>query len=173
MAGQRKHGILGGIAHVAQPLARHPVAQQTILGDIGKQSRLRRRRALLLHVLRDDNLTHRLADFHKLRRASLRVGFQPPPLRPLVGFVVVIDVAQQEAAPRPVNDQPDIQAHPHRPEVGIFGLVELVELEPRLRRVQLEIEGRRLHRLLLIAGKLGEAVRKRIRNPEFHNTVRP
>jgi hypothetical protein len=68
-----------------------------------------------------------------------------------------------------VNDQPDIEAHAHRPEVGIFGFVELVELQAWLRRVQLEIEGCGLHSLLLFAVKLGEAVGKRIGDAEFHN----
>jgi hypothetical protein len=43
-----------------------------------------------------------------------------------------------------------------------------MQLQAGMRRIQLEIESRRFHSLLLLASELGEAVGKRVRNPEFH-----
>jgi hypothetical protein len=51
--------------------------------------------------------------------------------------------------------------------VGVFCLVELVELQRWMSRIQLEIEGRGLDCLLLVARELGEAVRKRVGDAEF------
>ena len=56
----------------------------------------------------------------------------------------------------------------HRPELWAFRLVNLVELQRRMSRVQLEIEGRGLDRLLLVAAELSETVGERVGNPEFH-----
>jgi hypothetical protein len=57
---------------------------------------------------------------------------------------VVVDVAEQQAVGGAVNDEADVAAHPHGPEVPVLRLVELVELEPGARRVHLKIERRRL-----------------------------
>jgi hypothetical protein len=67
-----------------------------------------------------------------------------------------------------VHDQPNIAAHPNRPESPILGFVELVKLQTRMRWVQLEIERRSLDGLLFIAGQFGEAVRERVGNSKFH-----
>ena len=45
---------------------------------------------------------------------------------------------------RPVNIQPGITAHGHRPEVLVFGLLDLVQTHPRVHRVELQVEGSRL-----------------------------
>jgi hypothetical protein len=81
---------------------------------------------------------------------------------------VVVNVAQQQAGFGPVHNQPDVETHSDRPEVRVFRLVKLVELQRRMSRVQLEIEGCGLHCLLLLAVEFGEAVRKRICDTEFH-----
>ena len=87
---------------------------------------------------------------------------------PELGFVVVVDVAQQQAGLGSVHNQPNVETHANRPEVGVFRLVKLVELQRRMSRVQLEIEGRGLDCLLLVAGEPGEAVRKRVGDAKFH-----
>ena len=56
------------------------------------------------HIRRDKDFLHRLADFHQLRRPRLGVRLQLPSLGPVVGPIVVIDVAQQQAARRLMNN---------------------------------------------------------------------
>ena len=48
-------------------------------------------------------------------------------LGPVVSLVVMVHVAKQKAPLRLMDDEPDIGAHPHRPEVLVPRLVELVE----------------------------------------------
>jgi hypothetical protein len=86
----------------------------------------------------------------------------------MISVIVVVDVAQQQAGVRPVHNQPNVEAHADRPEVGIFRLVNLVKLQRRMSRVQLEIEGRGLDSFLLVAAEPGEAVRERVGDTEFH-----
>ena len=57
-----------------------------------------RRRSSRLHVNRDNDLLHRLADLDQLRGAGLGMRLQLAPFRPVVSLVVVVDVAEQEAA---------------------------------------------------------------------------
>jgi hypothetical protein len=84
---------------------------------------------------------------------------------------VVIDVAQEQAAGGLVDDQPDVSVHPDGPEVLVLRPVQLVELHPRAGRVELEVEGGRLDRLLLLTGQPGEAVRERVSDEEVHRRV--
>ena len=64
---------------------------------------------------------------------------------------MVVHIAEQEAARGFVDDDPDVRARSHRPEIFIPRLVEAVEAHARIRRVHLEVEGRGLDRLLLVA----------------------
>jgi hypothetical protein len=65
----------------------------------------------------------------------MRLEFAP--LRPIIGIIVVANVAEQKTRFALVNDQPDVAARAHRPEVLILRLVELVEAHARIRRVEL------------------------------------
>ena len=94
--------------------------------------------------------------------------FQPPSFRPLICVVVMIDVAEEEAGGCPVDDQPDVATDPNGPEVLVFRPIDLVQLQPRMRRVHLQVERRRLDRLLLVAGQLGEAVGEGVGDAELH-----
>ncbi len=88
---------------------------------------------------------------------------------PVVGLVVVIDVAEQQAVSRLVDDQPDVAADADRPEVLVLRLVELVKLMPGLAGLSCKIERRRLDGLLLVAGQAGEAVGEGVGDAEFHH----
>ena len=81
---------------------------------------------------------------------------------------MVIDVAEKQACVSPVDDQPDVAADTDRPEVLVLCLVELVELHARVGRVHLQVKGRGLDGLLLLAGQSGEAVGKGVGDAEFH-----
>ena len=78
----------------------------------------------------------------------------------------------QQAVGGLVNDQPDVSTDAHRPEVPVPRLVELVKLHPRVGGVELEIERRRLDRLLLIAGQPCEAVVEGIGDAKLCHTSR-
>lgn len=67
-----------------------------------------------------------------------------------------------------MDDQPDVGAHPHRPEVRILRLAQPMELHPRVSRIHLQIEGSRLHRLLLVAGERRQAVGEGVGDEEVH-----
>src|SRR5260370_35429379 len=125
-----------------------------MVGRLSEQARLCGGRALYLDVLGDRNLLHRLSHLHKLRCAGFGVSFELPAFGPVIGAVVVTDIAQQQAGFSPMNDQPDVAAHPNRPKPVIFRAIELMELQSWMSRVQLEIEGRSLDGLLLLASQL-------------------
>src|SRR5260370_14401171 len=119
--------------------------------------------------MRHDDLLHALANLHELRRTGLRVRLQLAPLGPGVRLVVVIDVAQQQAVLGAVHDEPQIEVHPHRPKVLVLGLVQLVKAKARLIGIELQIEGRGLHGLLLVAAQAREAVGEGVRDAELHH----
>jgi hypothetical protein len=48
------------------------------------------------------------------------VRLDPPPLGPGIGFVMVVDVGNEQAVRRFMDDQPQISANPHRPEIRIL-----------------------------------------------------
>ena len=83
---------------------------------------------------------------------------------------MVIDVAQQDAVCSLMNNQPDIFTNAHRAEIRVSWLVEFVELQTGMRRIELEIERCRLDGPLLVARQSSEAIGKCIGNPEFHIT---
>lgn len=165
-----KDAVFGGRPHVVEPFNGNAVFKKALGRDLGEERRLGQSRPLLLHVDGDDHLLDGLANLHQLRSAGLRMRLQPAPLGPLIGLVVVIDVAEQQTAVGPMDDEPDVAAHPHRPEVPVSRLVELVKLKPRTRRIHLKIERRRLRSLLLVGGETAEAVGERVGDAEVHLT---
>ena len=124
---------------------------------------------LRLHVDRDNDLLHGLPNLDQLRGAGLRMRLQLAPLRPVIRLVVVVDVAEQEAGSALVNDQPDVAAHPHRPEVLVLGFVDLVEAHAGIGRVELQVESRRLDGFLLVAGQAAKTVGEGVGDAEVHN----
>jgi len=72
-----------------------------------------------------------------------------------------------------MDNYPEITADPHRPEVLVFRIVELVELHARIGRIQLQVKGDGLYCLLLFAGQFGEAVGKCISYAELHRATYP
>jgi hypothetical protein len=100
-----------------------------------------------------------LADLHELRGAGLRVRLQLAPLGPGVGGVVVVDVAEQQARAVRWTIRRMSRLTRTDQKFGSFALVELVELHPGIGGVELEVEGRGLDRLLLLAGELWRGCR--------------
>jgi len=50
-----------------------------------------------LNIFRDDDLLYPLPDFGNLHRTGFRMNFNLSPFGPLVGVVMMIDMAEQEA----------------------------------------------------------------------------
>jgi hypothetical protein len=63
------------------------------------------------------------------------VRFEFAAARPIVGFVVVMDVAEQEAEVGPVDDEAEVAVSAREPEVAVLGFIDAVELKTRLCRV--------------------------------------
>src|SRR3989304_4287354 len=99
--------------------------------------------------------------------------FQLALFSPAVGRVVVIHIAKEETFAGLMDNYPEVTTDPHRPEVFVFCIVELVELHARIGRVQLQVKGRSLHGLLFFAGQFGEAVGKCISYTELHRATYP
>lgn len=117
-------------------------------------------------MLRPDVL-YPFPDLDQLRRTRPRMSLDPPPFGPRIGFVVVVDVAQQQAPLRLVDDQAEVAVDPDGPEARVLRPLDPMELQPRMRRVDLEIESRRLRRLLVLRLEPGEAGGERIGDPEL------
>lgn len=97
------------------------------------------------------------------------MDFQLASLGPLIGLVVVIDIAQQQTIGRFMDDHPNIAAHPYRPKALVPGLVELVKAHARMGRVDLQIKGRCFDGLLLITVEFGEAVGEGVGDAKIHH----
>jgi hypothetical protein len=81
----------------------------------------------------------------------------------------MVHIAEQNAQIAPVDDQSDVAADSHRPEVLVLCLVEFVKSHSGTGRVKLQVKGGRLDGLLFFAGQFGEAVSEGIGNKEFHH----
>ena len=161
------------LLHVVQPFGGHAVAQQLVVCPAGKDCprRLgwwRCKREFRLNVDRHHNLQHSFTNLDQLGGTRRRMRFHPPASGPVVGLVVVVHVAKQQAVLNPMDDEADVAADPHRPEVLVLCLVEFVEAQTRCGRIQLHVKGRRLHCLLLVACQTGEAVGEGIGDSKLH-----
>src|SRR5690606_18900675 len=97
-----------------------------------------------------------------------RMPFDLAPFGPFVGVVMMIDVDEQQAGLRAVDDQPDVGVHSDRPEIRILSAVQLVEGKSRRGGVELQIEGGGFRRLLLLRRQAREALGEGVGDPEFH-----
>src|SRR3972149_2345303 len=97
--------------------------------------------------------------------------FQLALFSPTVSRVMVIHIAKKETFAGLMDNYPEVTADPHRPEVLVFRIVELVELHARIGRVQLQVKGSSLYCLLLLSGQFGETVGKCVSYPEVHKLV--
>ena len=152
--GEVEQRVLGCGPHVVQPLDRHAVTQPD-------RRPTRRRRTLAAvpsvrqaqspggtprrprpHTAAPESREPSRGFRRAAQRSCGRMPFQPPSFGPLIGGVVMIDVAEEEAGSGPVDDQPDVATDPNGPEVLVLRPVDLVQLQPRMRRVHLQVERR-------------------------------
>ncbi|MDO3434519.1 hypothetical protein QWJ46_17725 [Rhizobium sp. CBN3] len=74
----------------------------------------------------------------------------------------MVDIGEHHAVAGFVDDNPEITADTHGPEVRILGCVDPVELQTGPVRIGLQVKRRQLHLLLLVIGQLGERGRKAV-----------
>ena len=96
------------------------------------------------------------------------MGFEFAAFGPVVGRVVVRDVAEEEAGIGAMDDDTEVEVDADGPEALVFGAVEFVELEAGLGGVDLEVESCGLGGFLLVAGEAGERGGEGVGDAEFH-----
>ena len=116
----------------------------------------------------DLDLANRFADLHDLGGTGDGMGFDLAARSPVVGGVVMVDVAEHHAALNPMEDQPDVTAGAGRPEVLISDVVEPVALKTRVSRVDLQLEGGELGSFLLFSTELLKAGLEAVGEEESH-----
>ena len=158
MLRQLQQAVLGRALHLSQPFRRYAITKQGVVRDLGKEAWLLGSRRSRFDHLGNPDFLNGLADLHQLGGASLGMGFQLAALGPCIGFVVVIHIANQQARIRPMDDQPNVTAGPHRPEPGVPAVLQFVEAHAGVDWVHLEVEGSGLNGLLFLAREPGKAI---------------
>ncbi len=111
---------------------------------------------------------YRFANLDQLRRAGCRMGLKLALLRPVIGFVMVSHITEQQAGITPMDNQPNIAIDPYRPEALILRFVELMKTHSGAGGVKLEVKGRHLDGLLILVGELSEAIGEGVGDKEVH-----
>lgn len=86
---------------------------------------------------------------------------------------MVADEAEQQAGGRFVDDEPQVAADAGRPEVGVSGLFDAVELQAGVGGVELQVESGRFDCFLLLGGQPVQAVLKGVGDAKFHMLFTP
>lgn len=87
--------------------------------------------------------------------------------RPVVSLVVVVNVTEQKGCIALMDDQANVAANTHRPEIFVLRFVELVKAHAGVGRIDLQIERGCLDRLLFVASKASEAIGECIGDAEI------
>ena len=177
MSRQREEAVFVGRTDIRQPIGGHADREQRIVIQRGKQ---RRRGCLFLLALRGfgkdkierrrrGDILHPLANFDDLDRAGSGMRLDPPPFRPGIGGVVVVDIGNEKALGRLVHDQADVAIDPGRPEIRVLAVVDAMQLQTGAAAVHLQVEHTRLHRLLVHAGEPVERRGEGVGDEEVHH----
>ena len=117
---------------------------------------------------RNLDLANRFADLDDLRGACDGMGFDLVPQSPVVGRVVMVDVAQHYAALNTMEDQPDVTAGAGRPEVLVLDVVAPVALQTRVEGITLKFKASMFGGFLLFSTELLQARLKCVSEKEVH-----
>ena len=113
-----EESVLGCGAHIVDPLCGNAESHQFKLAEVIEELWLRRRspgRLGFRHALRPDDVDflNALTNLDKLHRAGGRMTLDLASLCPFIGVVVMIDISEEQARLRPMNDEPDIGVDAH------------------------------------------------------------
>ena len=169
VGGDHQQHVIVRRPDIRDPLGRHAVAEQISLREVGERPLgLRRGRKFRWDMQWDLDLANGFADLDDLGSTSDGMGFDLAARGPVVGGIVMVDVAEHHAALNTMEDQPDIATSPGRPEVLVLDVVEPVALQARVGRVDLEIKSGELGRFLLITAEFVQAGLKAVGEEESH-----
>ncbi len=111
VGGDHQQHVVVRRADIRNPLGRNPVTEQVGFRKVGERSLgLRSGGWFGGDVEGDLDLANRFPDFDDLGGAGNGVGFDLAPRGPVVGRVVMVDVAEHDAALDPMEDQTDVTA---------------------------------------------------------------
>jgi hypothetical protein len=173
---QREEAVFVGRTDVGQPVGGHADREQRIV----IQRRKQRRRGCFDHLapggLGKDKIERRrrgdilrpLANFDDLDRAGSGMRLDPPPFRPGIGGVVMVNIGNEKALVRLMHDQADIAVDPRRPEVRVLALVDPMQLETFAGAIHLQVEDARLYCLLVHAREAVERRSEGVGDEEVH-----
>jgi len=172
VSGQIEERVFGGLADFGEPFGRDAVAQDLGVRHMDEQGcfegdGLRRR----IHIARDSDLLNDLTDFDELGRSRFGVSFEFAAFRPMIGVVVMADIAEQETGFGAVQDEADVTGNSNGPEALVLSLVEFVKLEAGVGGIELQVEGRGFRGFLLVASETGQAFGEGIGDTEFHGQM--
>ena len=164
MTGQIEEAVFIGLTDIRQPVGGDAIVQQVVVRPGGEQA------GLGDGGYRDGggDFDDALADLHELGGAGAGMDLQLASGGPFIGGIVMIDVAEQQAAVRAVDDEAQIAAGAHGPEILVPRPVELVAAQAGVGRVELQVEGRGLDRLLFFPGEAGQAVGEGVGDAKVH-----
>jgi hypothetical protein len=80
-----------------------------------------------LAIDRDDDFFMPFHDFNNLSRTRGGMGFDFPTHRPVVGIIVMVHIANQEAGLGFVDDDTDVAACTNRPKPFVLGTLNPME----------------------------------------------
>jgi hypothetical protein len=164
----QQQSVVGG-AHVGDPLGGHAVAEQLGFRELG-EGPLRGRgcRCFGGGDWGELDLANRFPDHDELGGAGDGMGFELAPRGPVVGAIVMVDIAEHHAALDPMEDQPEVTAGAGGPEVLVLDVVEPVALQAGIGRVDLQLEGGELGGFLLLVVELVQAGLDAVGEEEGH-----
>jgi hypothetical protein len=125
-----------------------------------------------LRLPRCRNMLDPLGEFDELRGACGRMAPDAAALGPRISCVVVSDITKQQARGRSMDDQPHEFIDANRPEIRVAGPFEPMKMQAGARQVQLQVERRRLDRLLLGLVQPSEAGGEGVGDAEIHRCNR-
>ena len=132
MVGDAQHAVLVGSPDIRHPFYRHTVTQQLVLWDVGEKLRPWRSSMFGFNVFWDSDLLDNFPKLYRLGGAGGWMGLQISAFHPLIGFIVVADVAQRHSVAPSVDDDLEVQVNADRPEIGVFRAGDPVQAMGRL-----------------------------------------
>jgi hypothetical protein len=111
VGGDHQQHVVISCADIRNPLGGNAVAEQVSLREVGERPLgLGSGRRFSGDEEGDLDLANRFADLNDLGGTSDGMSFDLAPRSPVVGGIVMVDVAEHHAALNPMEDQPDVTA---------------------------------------------------------------
>ena len=124
-----ENAVFSRAPHTVEPVLGHAIVEKLVIGHTSEQRRqVGLRRRVDFNRSMNEDFLDALTDFDDLRCASARVGFDPATLCPFIGVIMVINIANQYACTRFVNDDANITINSNGPKIFILRLINTMKL---------------------------------------------